>query len=51
MAKPQLFTIIALCVYAGEMAVSLVVAPVVSVITKKKDTKRVEEIFECYKEA
>ncbi|MBO5421548.1 MAG: sodium:solute symporter [Clostridia bacterium] len=33
------------------MAVSLVVVPLVSAITKKKDTKRVEEIFECYKEA
>ncbi|MBP3443046.1 MAG: sodium:solute symporter [Clostridia bacterium] len=33
------------------MAVSLVVVPVVSAITKKKDAKRVEEIFECYKEA
>lgn len=33
------------------MAVSLVVVPLVSAITKKKDAKRVEEIFECYKEA
>ena len=33
------------------MVVSLVVVPLVSAITKKKDTKRVEEIFECYKEA
>lgn len=32
------------------MAVSLVVVPLVSAITKKKDTKRVDEIFECYKE-
>lgn len=32
------------------MAVSLVVVPVVSLITKNKDKQRVEEIFECYKE-
>ena len=35
------------------MAVSLVVVPVVSALTKNKkaETERVEEIFECYKEA
>lgn len=33
------------------MAVSMVVVPVVSLITKNKDKERVDEIFECYKEA
>lgn len=33
------------------MAVSLVVVPLVSLITKNKDKQRVDEIFECYKEA
>ncbi|MBQ8575447.1 MAG: sodium/solute symporter [Clostridia bacterium] len=32
------------------MAVSMVVVPVVSLITKNKDTKRVDEIFTCYNE-
>ena len=32
------------------MAVSLVVVPLVSVLTKNKDKERVNEIFECYKE-
>jgi hypothetical protein len=35
------------------MAVSMVVVPVVSLLTKNKDSKeaqRVDEIFECYKE-
>ena len=32
------------------MAVSLIVVPVVSALTKNKDSKRVEEIFTCYKE-
>ena len=34
------------------MAISMIVVPVVSLITKKKatDTERVDEIFECYKE-
>ena len=30
------------------MAVSMIVVPVVSALTKKKDEQRVEEIFECY---
>ncbi|MBQ7320910.1 MAG: sodium:solute symporter [Clostridia bacterium] len=30
------------------MAVSMVVVPVVSLLTKNKDTERVEEIFSCY---
>ena len=35
------------------MAISMIVVPVVSLITKNKkaDAERVEEIFECYKEA
>ena len=35
------------------MAISMIVVPVVSLLTKNKeaDTERVEEIFECYKEA
>ena len=35
------------------MAVSMIVVPVVSLLTKNKkaDAERVEEIFECYKEA
>lgn len=35
------------------MAISMIIVPLVSAITKKKkeDTKRVEEIFECFKEA
>jgi len=32
------------------MAVSLIVVPVVSALTKNKDSQRVDEIFECYKE-
>lgn len=32
------------------MALSLIVVPVVSLITKNKDTKRVDEIFTCYNE-
>ena len=32
------------------MAVSIVVVPLVSLVTKQKDTQRVEKIFECYKE-
>ncbi len=32
------------------MAVSLIVVPVVSALTKQKDTERVEEIFSCYDE-
>jgi len=34
------------------MAISAIVVPVVSLLTKKKakDTERVEEIFACYKE-
>jgi len=32
------------------MAVSMVIVPLVSAFTKNKDTKRVDEIFECYKE-
>ena len=32
------------------MAVSLIIVPVVSALTKNKDSKRVEEIFTCYKE-
>ncbi len=32
------------------MAVSLVVVPLVSLVTKQKDSQRVEEIFKCYKE-
>ena len=32
------------------MAVSLIVVPVVSALTKQKDTERVEEIFSCYNE-
>ena len=32
------------------MAVSMIVVPVVSLLTKNKDTKRVDEIFECYNE-
>ena len=32
------------------MAVSLVIVPLVSAVTKNKDTARVEEIFACYKE-
>ena len=32
------------------MAVSLVIVPLVSAVTKNKDTARVEEIFTCYKE-
>ena len=35
------------------MAISMVIVPLVSALTKnkKEDTKRVDEIFECYKEA
>ncbi len=33
------------------MAVSLAVVPLVSLITKNKDSKRVDEIFECFKKA
>lgn len=35
------------------MAISMIVVPVVSLLTKNKeaDAQRVEEIFECYKEA
>ena len=32
------------------MAVSMIVVPVVSLLTKNKDTERVEEIFTCYNE-
>ena len=32
------------------MAVSMIVVPLVSAFTKVKDTKRVDEIFECYNE-
>ncbi len=32
------------------MAVSMVVVPVVSALTKKKDCQRAEEIFQCYNE-
>lgn len=32
------------------MAVSMVIVPVVSAFTKVKDTKKVDEIFECYHE-
>lgn len=32
------------------MAVSMVVVPIVSALTKKKDQQRVDEIFECYNE-
>ncbi len=32
------------------MAVSMVVVPVVSLLTKNKDKERVDEIFECYNE-
>ncbi len=32
------------------MAVSMVVVPLVSAFTKVKDTERVDEIFDCYKE-
>ena len=32
------------------MAVSMTVVPVVSAFTKNKDTERVDEIFECYKD-
>ncbi|MBQ7901089.1 MAG: sodium:solute symporter [Clostridia bacterium] len=32
------------------MAVSMIVVPVVSMLTKNKDAKRVDEIFECYNE-
>ena len=32
------------------MAVSMIVVPLVSLITKNKDKERVEEIFECYNE-
>ena len=31
------------------MAVSLIIVPVVSALTKNKDSKRVEEIFTCCK--
>lgn len=30
------------------MAVSIIVVPIVSLLTKNKDNKRVDEIFECY---
>ncbi|MBQ8758428.1 MAG: sodium:solute symporter family protein [Clostridia bacterium] len=33
------------------MAVSFVVVPLVSLVTKKPDAKKVDEIFECYNEA
>lgn len=32
------------------MAVSIIIVPLVSAFTKNKDTKRIEEIFACYKE-
>ena len=32
------------------MAISFVIVPVVSLLTKNKDSERVEEIFSCYKE-
>ena len=32
------------------MAVSMVIVPIVSALTKNKDTERVEEIFTCYNE-
>ncbi len=32
------------------MAVSMVIVPLVSALTKKRDSERVEEIFSCYKE-
>jgi len=32
------------------MAISVIVVPLVSALTKKKDTERVEEIFSCYNE-
>lgn len=32
------------------MIISMIIVPVVSTITKNKDTQRVEQIFECYKE-
>ena len=32
------------------MAVSMIVVPVVSLLTKNKDTARVDKIFECYNE-
>lgn len=32
------------------MAVSVLVVPVVNLLTKNKDTKRIDEIFECYNE-
>ena len=32
------------------MAVSLIVVPLVSVLTKNDDSKRIDEIFECYNE-
>ena len=32
------------------MAVSMIIVPVVSALTKNKDTERVEEIFTCYNE-
>ena len=33
------------------MAVSMIIVPIVSAFTKNKDKERVDEIFECYKEA
>ena len=32
------------------MAVSMVIVPLVSLFTKNKDTKRIDEIFTCYNE-
>ena len=32
------------------MAISLIIVPLVSALTKNKDTKRINEIFECYNE-
>ena len=32
------------------MAISLIVVPLVSMLTKNKDRERIDEIFECYKE-
>ena len=32
------------------MAISFVIVPIVSLLTKNKDSERVEEIFSCYKE-
>ena len=50
MTTVQIYTILAIGIYAIAMALSFVIVPLVSAYTKKEEGNRVEEIFACYSE-